>query len=377
MNNTKISWILAACAGICLLSGCNGENKQIFDQAEKDFAQGSYEYALEGYQASAANNWKTAESYRGAGLCSLRLGNYENAIAFFTNALNCEKVGKSLGRDILAYRAAAEWNAGLLENAMADCQTMASEYTMDADTYYLTGKVALSMDSYDEASTNFRKAYEEEPTYDMAIDIYEAYLDRDMEADGTKYLETALEKEAKDAEDHCDRGRVYYYMEDYQNAREELTQASNAGSTEALLLLGKVYLAQNDISNARSMYNDYVSKEGSSAAGYNGLALCDIAEGNYAEALTDINNGLPSADTEEMQDLLYNEIVVYEKQLDFATALQKAREYLEIYPEDEEMSREMKFLESRITGSAAQDSVSSEESVSMEGSTDAVQAEAQ
>ena len=43
-----------------------------------------------------------------------------------------------------------------------------------------------------------------------------------MEADGTRYLEAALSSEAKDAQDHCDRGRVYYYMEDYSNAKKEL-----------------------------------------------------------------------------------------------------------------------------------------------------------
>lgn len=362
MKRIKASWILAACAGICLLSGCSREKQELFKQAEKDFEQGSYAYALEEYQASAAGGWKMAESYRGAGICSMRLGQYEDAVAFFTNALNCEKVSKSLGQDILAYRAAAEWNAGLLDDAMADCQTLASEYTMNADTWYLTGKVALAMDSYDEAADNFRAAYEAESTYDMAIDIYEAYLDRDMEADGTKYLETALETEAKDAQDHCDRGRVYYYMEDYTNARKELIQASNDGNSEALLLLGKVYLASDDVSNARSMYNDYISAEGASGAGYNGLALCDIAEGNYADALTNINNGLPSATTEEMQDLLHNEIVIYEKQLDFGTALQKVREYLEFFPEDEEMAREKIFLESRVADGTAQDGTSAENS---------------
>lgn len=348
MKNKRVSWILAACAGMFLLSGCGSEKQKIFQQAEKDMAQGSYEYARQGFEASVSNEWKVAESYRGAGICSLRLGNYEDAIAYFTNALNCEKVSKSLARDILSYRAAAQWHARLLDDAMADCQTLAEDYTMDADTYYLTGKIALAMDSYDEASSNFSQAYAEDSTYDRAIEIYEAYLEQDMEADGTKYLEAALTTEAKDAEDYCDRGRVYYYMEDYANAQKELIEASNKGNTEALMYLGMVYQAQNDISNARSMYQDYISGADSPAKGYNGLALCDIAEGNYADALTNISNGLPAATTEEMQDLLYNEMVVYEKQLDFATALQKAREYLEIFPEDEKVEREMKFLQTRV-----------------------------
>ncbi|MGN8632333.1 tetratricopeptide repeat protein [Blautia sp. HCP3S3_G3] len=348
MKNKRVSWIFAACAGMFLLAGCGGENQEIFRQAEKDMEQGSYEYARQGFETSVSNGWKMAESYRGAGICSMRLGNYEDAIAYFTNALNCEKVSKSLAKDVLSYRAAASLQAGLLDDAMADCQTLSEEYTMDAETYFLTGEVALTMDSYDEAASNFQKSYEEDTTYDRAIEIYESYLEQDMEADGTKYLEAALETEPKDAEDYCDRGRVYYYMEDYEQARKELIEASNQGDTEALLYLGMVYQAQKDISNARSMYQDYISKGDSPAKGYNGLALCDIAEGNYGDALTEISNGLPLSTTEEMQDLLYNEIVIYEKQLDFSTALQKAKEYLEIFPEDGNMEREMKFLQSRV-----------------------------
>ena len=137
----------------------------------------------------------------------------------------------------------------------------AADYDMDADVYFLTGEVALAMDSYEEASADFEQAYGEEATYDMAIRIYSAYLEKDMEADGTRYLEAALSSEAKDTDDMCARGRIYYYMEDYANAKKELTDASNQGSTEALLLLGMVYGAQEDYANARAMYQQFISQK--------------------------------------------------------------------------------------------------------------------
>ena len=84
-----------------------------------------------------------------------------------------------------------------------------------------------------------------------------------MEADGTRYLEAALKTEPKNAEDYCNRGKVYYYMEDYSNAQKELTEAVNQKSTEGMLLLGMVYRAQGDTSNARSMYQQYVSADDS------------------------------------------------------------------------------------------------------------------
>ena len=105
------------------------------------------------------------------------------------------------------------------------------------------------------------RQYGEDSSYDRAIQIYETYLDKDMEADGTRYLEAVLSTDAKGAEDLCSRGRIYYYMGDYTNAQKELTDASNQGSTEALLVLGMVYGAQSDYANARAMYQQYINQK--------------------------------------------------------------------------------------------------------------------
>lgn len=348
MKKRVLAVILAAVLGAMSFSGCSRSEIKLYEQANKDLEQGSYEYALSEFLASVQNEVKVAESYRGAGIAELRLGNYENAVEYFTSALSCEKVGKKLRKDLLEYRASTQYKIGQYENAMIDCQTLAAEYELDADTCYLTGKVALSMDSYGEASTSFQQAYEKDSTYDMAIQIYQAYIEHDMEADGTAYLETALLNEPKKAEDYCDRGLVYYYMEDYETSASELVEATKQGSTEAYLYLGMVYLAKSDVSNARAMYQEYINEGSSPAKGYNGLVLCDIKEQNYTNALANIESGISVANTEEMQNLLFNEVVVYEKQLDFATALRKAEEYLKIFPDDSVMEKELAFLKTRV-----------------------------
>lgn len=344
----RLPWILAACMGLTLLTGCGGEEQKLFDQARTDLEQGSYEYALSGFEACAANEVKLPESYRGAGIANLRMGNYEEAVENFTASLECENIRKALRKDVLSYRATCLVQLERYDEAMADCQSLAEEFDMNADTYYLTGKTALAMDAYGEASTNFEQAYGEEPGYDMAIRIYEAYVDRGMEADGIRYLEAALNSEPKSAEDYCDRGLAYYYMQDYDRAREELIRAADEESKEAVFLLGMVYLAQKDYSNARSMYQQFISSEENSARGYNGLALCDLAEGNYQAALEDIANGLSTATTEDLRSLLFNEIVAYERQLDFSTAFAKTKEYLEIFPGDTAAEKERVFLKNRI-----------------------------
>ena len=354
MRNKKIIWMLAAGLGMTLLTGCGGENKKTYEQANTDLEQGNYDYALNEYQACISAGYKLSQSYRGSGIVKLRTGDYQGAIDVLTSALNAEKTGKSDQKDILEYRAAAELKAELYDQAMADCQTLAEDYSLNANDYYLTGCVALAMDSYDEASSNFSEAYGSDSTYEMAIQIYEAYLTQDMEADGTRYLEAALKTEAKTADDYCERGKVYYYMQDYDNARTELTTASEKGSTEAALILGMVYMAQGDTANARSFYQQYIDADGEDPAkGYNGLALCDIADGDYDSALQNISQGLGDATSDEMRDLLFNEIVVYEKKLDFSTALSKAQEYVQTFKDDEAAAKELTFLQSRVGNQAA------------------------
>lgn len=354
MRNKKIICLLAAGLGALLLTGCGGENQKTYEQANADLEEANYDYALNEYQACISAGYKLAQSYRGSGIVKLRTGDYQGAIDDLTNALNDEKTGKSDRKDLLEYRAAAELKAELYDQAMADCQTLAEDYSLNANDYYLTGCVALAMDSYDEASSNFSEAYGSDSTYEMAIQIYEAYLGQDMEADGTRYLEAALKTEAKTADDYCERGKVYYYMDDYENARTELTTAADKGSTEATLILGMVYMAQGDTSNARSFYQQYIDADGDDPAkGYNGLALCDISDGDYGSALQNISQGLGDATSDEMRDLLFNEIVVYEKKLDFSTALSKAQEYVQTFKDDDAAAKELTFLQSRVGNQAA------------------------
>ena len=322
MNNRKTGLFLAAaCLSLTLLTGCSAESTKNYKQAAQDLE----------YEAAISAGVKPAQSYRGAGVAQLKLGNYDEAVTYFSNALDCDKVGKALKKDILSYRAAAYLKLKEYEEAMADCQALAESYNMDADLYFLTGETALAMD-------------------DRALQIYGAYLDKDMEADGTRYLEAALSGNAKNAQDHCDRGRVYYYMDDYENATAELKQAIDGDNTEALALLGMVYMDQGDSANARTMFQQYVSQAENGAKGFNGLALCDIEDGDYDSALSNISSGIHVADAEDMQSLLFNEIAVYEKKLDFQTALQKANEYLGLYPDDKTVKKELAFLKTRVSG---------------------------
>ena len=338
--------LLAALVALSL-TGCGSEAGKVFTAAERDLNNSSYTYALSGYQTCLEAGHEMALSYRGVGICCLRLGRYQEAVDAFTNALGMEKVGKGLQKDLLSYRITARIPLGQLREAQEDCRRLLALGDLDADGYFLTGRVALALDSYEEARQSFESSYLSDTDYDRAIQIYEVYVEKGMEADGTYFLELSLNKAPKSAQEYCDCGRIYYYMGDYDNARNQLIEAQKKGSKESILLLGMVYMGKGDYSNARAMYTQYVTQVEASGRGYNGLALCDIAQGNYASARQVIAEGVTHATTEEMMALLFNEVVTYEMEYDFATARQKAEEYMEMFPQDQEMARELTFLRSR------------------------------
>lgn len=339
-------WIPILLTAVLGMTGCGNKEKEAYQEAEQNLSKGHYEAALEGFQSALANEIELAQAYRGEGIALLKLNRYEEAVEAFETALAQEKGSKKFRKDIWMYKATAEYKNGQMSDALASCQE-AEGLDEDAQCYLLMGKLELELTQYDEAEKSFRKGIDLDTSYEMYIDVYQSYVQRDMTADGEVYLKEALEMSAKNEEDYYQRGRVYFFMGDKDSASQELIKAANEGYGEAQLFLGKVYLSNDDSASARAMYQQYMTGEEGLARGYNGLALCDIAEGKYDDALSNIQKGLEIAETNEVQDLLYNEAVAYEKKLDFETARTKMEAYVKLYPDDVDAQKEYEFLQYR------------------------------
>lgn len=337
--------LLAALGAVCFLSACGGEKQKMYDAACEALEQREYKEAMAKFQEAADQDVKVPQSQRGMGIAYMKLGNYEQAISLFEKALEGEE-GKKFRKDVLSYKASAEYESGKMTEALESCEAI-QEIGADASCYYLVGRIGLELDQYDAAKSNFNAAADQDTSYSMLLQIYQAYTEKDMQADGQEYLTRALDLDPESGKDYYQRGRIYYLLEDFTKAQEALLEAAKMEYGEARLFLGKIYLEQQDSANARAMYQEYAQEGGDEARAYNGLALCDMAEGNYDGALENIAAGLSSADSDSVRELLYNEVVAYENKRDFATARSKITDYLSHYPEDENAQREAEFLQNR------------------------------
>lgn len=334
------------------MTGCSllGQDTYYIDQGMEQINSGNYEEALTSF-SSAEQEGKgkhLVESYRGSGMAYMALGEYDKAVEAFDRAVDLTKEKqKDVRKDILMYKATALYQSGDYEGAAKVCDTIQT-FGDSADAYYLQGLCYMELDEKDKAGVDFTTAVKLSPQdYDLLLNIYECYDDKNLSAEGDAYLQQALAINSDDSEDIYQKARIYYFLGDYDDAKTELNKMADSMDERSTMLLCRTYMKQDDTAHARQLYQQYMDKYGETPEAYNGMVLCDIADENYDSALENITKGLALSNDKGKQDLYFNEIVVYEKKLDFATAKEKAAEYVKNYPADEAGIRENNFLKTR------------------------------
>ena len=223
------------------MAGCGKETPSYYELGAEDLEGKKYQSAIENFELAIAEEKYEVEALRGEGIAYLKMGKYEEAQQALEKARDLAADSeKAMRADILAYLAVVQYQRGDFEGSAATCDQML-DVKNSKEGYFLRGTAYLHLDQYDKAASDFGKVAADSKEYNDYLEIYRVYEECDMKADGESYLEMALDIEAGDERDHYDRGRVYYYLEEYDKAKKELTTAYNDGYKEAAIYLGKVY----------------------------------------------------------------------------------------------------------------------------------------
>ena len=356
-KNSRIRWIygkaaMALLAGV-LLTGC-AKNTQNIDAGMAAVEALEYQNALECFEKAIVENENLELAYRGQGLAYLGMTDYEQAIASFEKALShAGMFVTDTEVDINYYLATAQYKSGQYEEAVKSLDAIAGLREKQDDVYFMRGSIEMQTGNYEAAVNDLNTALANSKNdIGMTIDIYQVFAGSGREAEGKAYLSAALENRLDDMSDY-EKGVIYYYMGDYENARNFLEASkSKNGSTgtdrDILLMLGKTYEQLGDSNYAGGLYSKYIEEQGGDPVIYNQLGLCKLATGAYDEARAAFENGIKAEGPNPvLQELKFNQVVAYEYLSDFTKAASLMREYLEVYPDDSDAQREFEFLKTR------------------------------
>ena len=348
MKDKKGFLLLAVLAVSACLAGCSTTAGENLRQGMDQIGQMDYEGALKSFEAATVNKENMRQVYRGQGLAYLGLTDYENAAACLEKALDLGgPVPDQLDFDINYYLATAYYKGGQTEKAIAVYTAITDLRPQEKDAWYLKGTMELELGQQDQAAADFDRAVAvDENDYDMRIDIFCSCSKYGYGEMGSPYLEEVVADDSLRLSDY-DRGRIQFYLGNYEEAKTCLESAQGSGGADVASLLGQTYEKLGDYNYAASVYSSYLEGNQADAQIYNQLGLCRLQTGDYEAALEAFEAGIAVEGNASMQSLRFNRIVAYEYLGQFDQAKLAMEQYLALYPDDENAQREYTFLKTR------------------------------
>lgn len=331
-----------------VLTGCGNSARDKIDSGMQAIENLEYDVAITNLQEALAEGENARLAYRGLGIASMGLTDYTAAIEAFETCLQLsDGFVKDIDYDVNYYLATSYFRNGDTARAEGVYSSILALKPNETNARYMRGCVYLAEGKYDDAMADFERILSS-TNYQSShlISIYESLSQYGYGEAGKELLENAL-SQYESSYSSFDKGRIYYYLEEYQRACMFLEEAREGNQVEAYLYLGRAYEATGDYNYAVSVYNAYLAKDSTNASVYNQLGLCEIKRQEYQSALTAFQAAMNIEENGMMQTLRFNEIITLEHLGEFRQAAVLMDNYLKIYPDDESAKREYEFLKTR------------------------------
>lgn len=387
----KYGCILLIVVVLSLFSGCGGEKngKDFYKEGLKYFEEGDYKKAETSLSKAVELNDQKAEYYidygfaltqtkkfqeaqvqfskaildkdnkivrennkkahRGKGIAYYEAGVFEKALAEFQLALAIGDI-PDMDIDLLFYKGAAQEKSSHFQEAFETYTTILEMEKPKADIYGALAGAKYQMGQTEEAIEYFDKAIKLEPkSYQYYFGKYAIMNEQGDTRGAQEVLAKAQDIKAESGSDRYNLAKLYYLSDDYAKAKPALEESGKKGFYEAYFYLGEMAFKEEDYQKAVAFYEQYLGSKGSikMTTVYSQLSSALIGSENYEKAAQYVEEGIALNDVLILPALKYNEVVIYEKQGDFKTAYEKATEYVKLYPDNKDMARETKFLQTR------------------------------
>ncbi|GFI23013.1 hypothetical protein IMSAGC011_01790 [Lachnospiraceae bacterium] len=351
-RNRKIIWRIKTGGFVLLLvmmaGGCakKPENTNLIAGMEL-VEQYDFEGAMEKFEQALLSKEDMELSYRGQGIAYMGLGNYADAeTAFLKSIASSGDRLTALEYDTNYYLASAYMKQKKYAQAEEIYSAIIALKKKDKEAYYLRACAILRQNRYDEAIADFEKAFAlDSGNLELVTDAYVEMQAAGFGEQGKTYVQAFLDenKKLKDGE----KGILYYYLEDYQNAQICLDNSIKENDPKLSMILGQTYEKLGDMNYAAMVYQTYLDNNEPDAALYNSLGICLMHQEKYEEAAAAFEKGIAMGSSAYLQELRFNQIVAKEYLGNFSEAKTMIQEYLKTYPDDAKAKKENEFLKTR------------------------------
>lgn len=347
-QGTKKGLILAVLM-TSLLTGCQGEKQnENISTAMQQIQSGNYEEALESFDAAFVSKEDDELIYRGQGIAYMGLYQYENAIESFLKSFSyADGTVNALAFDTNYYLALSYYKLEQYRDAQAVYTAIITADNKQENAYYLRGCTFLKQGNIEAAISDIMTAMSlSDKKVNVLLDAYQEMEENGFKEQGQEFLRTFFtENESSLSNDK--KGMIYYYLEDYANARTYLDGALNTGDAQVSLVLGKTYEKLGTDDYAIVVYQTYLDSNEPDAAIYDRLGICYMKQKKYSDALQAFQSGIDVGESDYLQSLRFHVIVANEYLGNFAQAKNLMNEYIQLYPHDDVAKRESEFLKTR------------------------------
>ncbi|MBO4280286.1 MAG: tetratricopeptide repeat protein [Lachnospiraceae bacterium] len=288
-------------------------------------------------------------AYRGKGIAYMQKLEFQNALDCFVAALAIS-ADSDWNVDIMYYKANAQECLGDTDTAIESYGAVLEMDPGNVLALLARGNLYREKGDSSRAISDYEAALsKDKENYYAYIGLYTCYRDKGDEEKAKSALDTASRLKIENNEDKYLLGQVHFYQRNYTSSKIEMQNAVENGFTEANFFLAEIAMHEEEYEKAIEYYDIYrASIITTSPTVCNQEAVCYLALFDYDKAQEMINLGLSFGASAARQQLLRNQIAVYEGRYDFQAAYDAFQTYIVEYPYDDEAIEEYKFVKKRL-----------------------------
>lgn len=223
-----------------------------------------------------------------------------------------------------------------------------------SDSYRVVGIESFHAHNYNQAQKQFEQSLDVGGLFSLKLHrdtkyyLAETLFSQDKYQEALEVYQSLEKKEENASANLCFQGACYAKLGNTSEAEKQFNKALALDDQESLHYLSKLYYDMQEYDKAIEYEEQYIKVHNDKGYSYIILAKGYMEKKEYKKAKNALATGLAlENDADVQQQLEFQEVVLFEKMLDFNRAYEKCRAYVAKYPEDTAAKLELEFLESR------------------------------